>query len=69
VAAQLASGLPLSGLYARQTDPALQSREIAAEIDLENFGQENGEFGVNPLDPATRGPAAQAGLAQGRAGL
>jgi NTE family protein len=46
VAAQLASGLPLSDLYARQTDPALQSREIAAEIDLENFGQENGEFGA-----------------------
>jgi NTE family protein len=46
VAAQLASGLPLSDLYARQTDPALQSREIAAEIDLENFGQENGELGA-----------------------
>jgi NTE family protein len=26
-------------------------------------------FGANPLDPATRGPAAEAGLAQGRAGL
>jgi NTE family protein len=26
-------------------------------------------IGVNPLDPATRVPAAQAGLAQGRAGL
>jgi NTE family protein len=26
-------------------------------------------IGANPLDPATRGPAARAGLAQGRAGL
>ena len=26
-------------------------------------------MGINPLDPATRRPAAQAGLAQGRAGL
>jgi NTE family protein len=26
-------------------------------------------MGINPLDPATRLPAAQAGLAQGRAGL
>jgi NTE family protein len=46
VAAQLASGLPLSGLYARQTDPALQSREITVELDMDNFGQENGELGA-----------------------
>jgi NTE family protein len=26
-------------------------------------------IGANPLDPATRGPAARAGRAQGRAGL
>ena len=26
-------------------------------------------IGANPLDPGTRTPAAQAGLAQGRAGL
>src|SRR5215469_11502316 len=38
VAAQLGSGLPLSELYASQTDPALQSKEIAAEIDFDEFG-------------------------------
>src|SRR5215469_14498181 len=38
VGAQLGSGLPLSELYARQTDPALQSREITAEVDFDDFG-------------------------------
>jgi NTE family protein len=38
VAAQLGSGLPLSDLYARQTDPALQSREIAADVNFDEFG-------------------------------
>jgi NTE family protein len=37
VAAQLGSGLSLDDLYARQVDPALQSTEIAAEIDYETF--------------------------------
>lgn len=44
VAAQLASGLPLAELLARQVDPARQSPEISADIDLEKmaqlFGQE-----------------------------
>ncbi|WP_409462049.1 patatin-like phospholipase family protein [Amycolatopsis sp. GA6-003] len=40
VAAQLGSGLPLPQLYARQTDPALQAAEIAAEFDQEKFGEE-----------------------------
>ncbi|MCG3749823.1 patatin-like phospholipase family protein [Amycolatopsis sp. Poz14] len=40
VAAQLGSGLPLPQLYARQTDPALQAAEIAAEFDPEKFGEE-----------------------------
>lgn len=41
VAAQLGSGLPLSELYARQVDPALQSREIPAELnDLGAFAQQ-----------------------------
>ena len=40
VAAQLGSGLPLEVLYARQVDPALQSTEIKADIDLEKFGAE-----------------------------
>jgi NTE family protein len=44
VGAQLASGLPLSELYARQTDPALQSRELTPEIDFAKFGEEMGGF-------------------------
>jgi len=39
-AAQLGSGLPLDDLYARQVDPALQSREIAAEIDWAKFAED-----------------------------
>ncbi|SED95556.1 NTE family protein [Streptomyces sp. 2231.1] len=42
VAAQLGSGLGLEELYARQVDPALQSAEIAAEMDLEKFAAEIG---------------------------
>lgn len=38
VGAQLGSGLSLDELYARQTDPDLQSAEINAELDLEEFG-------------------------------
>lgn len=38
VAAQLGSGLPLRELYARQTEPELQSAEIMADVDLANFG-------------------------------
>jgi NTE family protein len=40
VAAQLGSGLPLPELLARQTDPDLQSTEIAAELDLDRLGAE-----------------------------
>jgi NTE family protein len=40
VAAQLGSGVSLAGLYARQTDPALQSVEIMAEIDMAEFGEQ-----------------------------
>jgi NTE family protein len=43
VAAQLASGLPMADLYARQTEPALQSREIAAEVDFASFGAQAGQ--------------------------
>lgn len=39
VGAQLASGLPLADLYARQADPALRSREIAADIDFAAFAE------------------------------
>jgi NTE family protein len=38
VAAQLGSGLSLEELYARQTEPELQSAEIMADVDLANFG-------------------------------
>jgi len=38
VAAQLGSGLSLEELFARQVDPALQSRELMAVIDWEKFG-------------------------------
>ncbi|MCL2585274.1 MAG: patatin-like phospholipase family protein [Streptosporangiales bacterium] len=44
VAAQLTSGLPLASLYARQTDPALQSAEIAPEIDFAVFADEMRRF-------------------------
>jgi NTE family protein len=37
VAAQLGSGLPLDELFARQVEPALQSRELMAVIDWERF--------------------------------
>jgi NTE family protein len=37
VAAQLGSGLPLEELFARQVEPALQSRELMAVIDWEKF--------------------------------
>ena len=37
VAAQLGSGLDLDQLFARQVDPALQSRELTAELDMAKF--------------------------------
>src|ERR1700733_8981166 len=37
VAAQLGSGLSLAELFARQVEPALQSRELMAVIDWEKF--------------------------------
>ncbi|MER6035241.1 patatin-like phospholipase family protein [Streptomyces sp. NPDC001835] len=42
VSAQLGSGLGLAELYARQVDPALQSAEIMAVMDLEGFAAEIG---------------------------
>jgi NTE family protein len=44
VAAQLGSGLSLDDLYARQVDPALQSREIPAEADLAKFAEDIGPY-------------------------
>ncbi|MEU4097085.1 patatin-like phospholipase family protein [Streptomyces sp. NPDC026673] len=43
VAAQLGSGLSPDELYARQTEPELQSAEITAEVDLANFGADIAE--------------------------
>src|SRR5215469_18895803 len=37
VAAQLGSGLPLADLYARQVEPARQSRELMAVIDWARY--------------------------------
>lgn len=49
VAAQLGSALSLEALFARQTEPALQAREIAANVDLAAFGASLG----NVLQGAT----------------
>jgi NTE family protein len=38
VAAQVGSGLALERLFARQTEPALQSAELVAELDLTELG-------------------------------
>jgi len=40
VAAQVGSGLALEQLFARQTEPALQSAELPAELDLAKLGAE-----------------------------
>jgi NTE family protein len=37
VAAQIGSGLPLDELFARQTDPALQAKEIPVELNLDKL--------------------------------
>ncbi|MFD3457535.1 patatin-like phospholipase family protein [Streptomyces sp. NPDC058691] len=42
VAAQLGAGLPLEELYARQTEPALQSAEIMVDVDLATLGERIG---------------------------
>ncbi|MFF1613222.1 patatin-like phospholipase family protein [Amycolatopsis sp. NPDC058278] len=52
VAAQVASGLPLAELYARQADPAHQTREIPAEIDFEKFAADFGGAVTGASDPA-----------------
>jgi NTE family protein len=42
VAAQLGSGLPLADLLTRQTEPARQSAEIPADVDLTTMMDEMG---------------------------
>jgi len=44
VAAQVGSGLPLDDLFARQTQPALQSREIPVELDLDKLAADWAEI-------------------------
>jgi NTE family protein len=44
VAAQVASGLALDDLFARQAEPARQAREIPADLDLEKVAAEFGEL-------------------------
>ena len=43
VAAQVGGGLPLDDLFARQTQPALQSREIPVKLDLDRLAADWGE--------------------------
>ena len=51
-AAQLGSGLPLEELYARQVDPALQSRELMAVIDWEKFAADLQPYMAGASTPA-----------------
>ena len=51
-AAQLGSGLPLEKLYARQVDPALQSRELMAVIDWEKFAADLQPYMAGASTPA-----------------
>jgi NTE family protein len=43
VAAQIGSGVAPQGLFDRQTSPALQSKEISVQLDLERFALELGQ--------------------------
>jgi NTE family protein len=57
VAAQLGSGLSLGELFARQVDPALQSRELMAVIDWERFAADLQPYldGAGTQDEMLRG--------------
>ena len=52
VAAQIGSGLSLAELFARQVDPARQSRELMAVVDWEKFAAD--------IEPYTAGASTQA---------
>jgi len=54
VAALLGSGLPLRELYARQADPARQSAEIMAELDIAKFAAELGGYLAGASTPDER---------------
>ena len=51
VTAQIGSGLPLDALFARQVDPALQAREIAANLDLDKVAADWAEFMAGATSP------------------
>jgi NTE family protein len=51
VAAQLGSGLALPELFARQAEPARQSAEIGADLDLEKFGAEVAAYLAGATSP------------------
>lgn len=50
VAAQVSSGLPLEDLFRRQVDPALQAKEIPAELDLATYATTLGELMAGAQD-------------------
>lgn len=52
VAAQVTSGTPLDELFARQADPARQTREIPVEVDFEKFAAEFGGAITGSATPA-----------------
>jgi NTE family protein len=51
VAAQLGSGLGLDELFARQVEPALQSRERMVELDLGKFGADIQAYMARAVSP------------------
>jgi NTE family protein len=59
----LPSPMPLRSVVGQLRDGGADVTVIAPD------GASAAAIGANPLDPATRGPAAEAGLAQGRAGV
>jgi NTE family protein len=56
VAAQIGSGLSLEALFARQVDPALQARELPAQLDLDKVAADWTEFvaGATSFEEALR---------------
>jgi NTE family protein len=62
VAAQVGSGLSLEALFARQTEPALQSKEISAELDMQKVAAEFSALltGVTSAEDAQRRVGAYA---------
>jgi NTE family protein len=52
VAAQVTSGASLDELFARQADPARQTPEIPADIDLEKFAADFGSAFADAASPA-----------------